>query len=129
MILSVRTDKPEAEIGLFSGKKKIDYLKWQADQELSNNLHRKIADMLEMHKLGWNDLSGVIYFEGPGSFTGLRIGASLVNTLTSELDIPASQATGESWIEESLKKIKADPNRRIVIPNYGRPPRITKPKK
>jgi len=129
MILTIRTDNPETEIGLFINEKKIDYLKWRSDRELSNQLHCKIAEMLESQKSGWHDITGIIFFEGPGSFTGLRIGASLVNSLASELDIPVVQSSGKEWIEIGVEKISKGTLTRAIVPNYGRPPRITKPTK
>jgi len=129
MILTIRTDNPKAEVGLFRNKQEVDYLKWQADRELSAQLHRKIADMLLRQKCDWRDIEGVVFFEGPGSFTGLRIGASLVNVLANDLDIPATQATGEKWIKDGIGEIFKHPSARTVVPNYGRPPRITKPRK
>jgi hypothetical protein len=35
LILTIRTDKPEAEIGLFSDKDKLDYVIWQAHRQLA----------------------------------------------------------------------------------------------
>ena len=52
---------------------------------------------------------------GPGSFTGLRIGAAIVNTLSHELHIPLYDHKGTKH--------------QIILPDYGRPANISKPKK
>ena len=43
LVLTLRTEKPEAEIGLYLDNKKLDYLSWQAHRELSNTIHINIA--------------------------------------------------------------------------------------
>lgn len=129
MILILRTDKAEAEIGLYDGQNKAAHFSWQADKQLSNQLHKKIADMLTAHEIEWQDLKGIIFYEGPGSFTGLRIGASLANTLSSELSLPVAQSTGKFWIKAGLDQLKSPNKKKYIVPNYGRPPHITKPKK
>jgi hypothetical protein len=43
IILTIRTDKPESEIGLFNNKDKLAYEVWQAHRELAETVHKKIA--------------------------------------------------------------------------------------
>lgn len=129
MILVIRTDKPEAEVGLYEKAKKLEYETWQAHRELSQTIHQKIGKLLESQKTDWAGLAAVIVFAGPGSFTGLRIGASVANALAESLDIPVIGAKGENWIEDGISKIKRGENDKIVIPDYGRGARITQPRK
>lgn len=98
-------------------KLKLDdnYYEWESGYELAEGLHKFIADKLAKHHKTWQDITKITYFSGPGSFTGLRIGASIVNTLASELNIPLYDHHG-----------KKHP---IIIPDYGRPANITPPKK
>jgi len=88
---------------------------WNAGRNLAENLHQFIHDKLALHQKTWHDLTAITFFSGPGSFTGLRIGASLVNTLAHELNIPLYDHHGQ-----------AHP---IIIPDYGRPAKITPPRK
>lgn len=46
-ILTIRTDKPEAEVGLFEGDEELAYEKWQAHRQLSLTIHNKIRDLLK----------------------------------------------------------------------------------
>lgn len=131
MILGLRTDNPTAEVLLIGdkGQQLADY-SWLADRELSTTLHSKIHEQLNSLRADWKDLTGIIFYEGPGSFTGLRIGATLVNTLATELSIPAVQSSGQDWLKAGLGKLaEADSSNNMVTPNYGRPARITKPRK
>jgi tRNA threonylcarbamoyladenosine biosynthesis protein TsaB len=129
MILSLRTDKPEAELGIYDGKKQLSYKKWRADRNLSIELNEKIEELFKEQGISYDGLSGIIFFKGPGSFTGLRIGASVANTLAYELDIPIAGANGDEWINVGVTLLKAEPKRRMADLEYGEPPRTTKPRK
>lgn len=83
--------------------------------DLAENLHVFLRDKLTEHNKTWRDIEEITYFSGPGSFTGLRIGASVVNALVDQLKIPLYDHKG--------KKHK------IILPDYGRPARITPPRK
>ena len=65
--------------------------------------------------LKMEEVDAVAVAGGPGSFTGLRIGAAVVNTLAHELNIPLFDHHG--------KKHK------IILPDYGRGANISKPRK
>lgn len=129
MILALRTDKPEAEIGLYDSGEELAYIKWHADRNLSKELNRKLEETLESHSLDYESLTGIVFFKGPGSFTGLRIGASVANTLAFELDIPIAGSNGEDWIKSGLELLTAEPDQRRVDLEYGEPPKATKPRK
>lgn len=129
MILTIRTDKPEAEVGLFTAEgTEIRYYKWQADRQLAKTLHSVINDELHAANASWDDIEGVIVFEGPGSFTGLRIGITVANALAYSLGIPIVGTQKEEWVHEGLQKI-GNTNQKIVLPYYGGEAHITKPRK
>ena len=133
-ILVIRTDNPEAEIGIFRADntkhvKQISYKKWQAHRQLSETLLPNIKSMLEDATVAFSELDGIICFEGPGSFTGLRIGLSTANALAYGLSIPITGSSSEDWIEKGLKKIKNSSHGHMVMPHYGAPVHITTPKK
>lgn len=129
MILTVRTDNPEAELGLFENGTKKAYIKWHADRNLSVDIHKKIKQLFNKRQINFYDLKGVVFYKGPGSFTGLRIGASVAGTIAYDGDVPIAGAGGEDWIAEGLELLKAEPAKRSVELEYGAPPKITKPKK
>ncbi len=129
MILTIKTDQPEAELGLYQGNKKESYLKWQAGRNLSLDIHEKIDGLFKKQSIGLSDLKGVVLYKGPGSFTGLRIGASVANAIAYELDIPLAGANGKDWIKTGIELLKKEPARRIAKLEYGAAPKTTKPKK
>ena len=129
LILTIRTDKPEAEVGLFENDTVFKYIKWQAHRELSLTIHKKILEVLKSQKKDWQDLEGIVCYKGPGSFTGLRIGLTVGNTLASGLNIPIISTTGEDWAKKGINKISEGQNEKIALPKYGAPVHITKPRK
>lgn len=129
IILTIRTDKPEAEIGLFDGEAQIAYDTWYAHRELSMTLHQKIFDLLASRHKTLQDVQGIVGFAGPGSFTGLRIGLTVANTLAYGLNIPVVAAQGEAWISLDCQRLEQGDNDHIALPEYGAPVHITQQKK
>ena len=75
--------------------------------DMAEKLPSFIHEKLQENNKTWQDITEIEFNKGPGSFTGLRIGAAIVNTLISELNL----------------------NQPLIIPDYGKPANITKPKK
>lgn len=128
LILTIRTDKPEAEIGLFDDDKKLAYSTWQAHRRLAETIHIKIKELLESQGRSFGDISAVVVFKGPGSFTGLRIGLSAANALAYGLRIPIVAVAGADWLEKGSQAVRQGKDEHIAIPKYGAPPHITLPK-
>ncbi|HEX8349812.1 MAG TPA: hypothetical protein VF598_07610, partial [Hymenobacter sp.] len=63
--LTIRTDKPEAEIGLYDGEIRMAYEAWTAHRQLAETLHTKILALLGANSLTLNDLQAVACFAGP----------------------------------------------------------------
>lgn len=129
IILTIRTDKPEAEIGLFDGPVKLAYSVWPAHRQLAETIHLKIKELLDSQNRSLDNLQAVAVFRGPGSFTGLRIGLSVANTLADSLGLPIVSGTGQEWIQESTVRLDKGENEQIALPEYGAEPHITKQKK
>jgi tRNA threonylcarbamoyladenosine biosynthesis protein TsaB len=130
MIITIRTDKPEAEVEIFSPQgEQLSQYTWHAYRELSGTLLKVLRDQLQNHDATFNDISGVVIFRGPGSFTGLRIGITVANTLAYALQIPVVGATGQNWQQDGLQALQKGQNDKIALPLYGADANITAPKK
>lgn len=130
MILTIRTDKPEAEIGLFDQDgMKLAYEVWEAHRKLADTLLEKVHAVLAEKNADFPDVTGVVVFRGPGSFTGLRIGITVANALGYGQDISVVGAMGEEWIRNGVARIANGENDKIVLPEYGADATITKQKK
>ena len=125
MILLLKTDNPVDELYLYDGNEKVREDVWQADRTLARDLLGRIEALVG----DWKTLTGVVAFEGPGSFTGLRIGLTVANTLADGLQIPIVGARGDNWTTEGLEALQTGKNDTIVLPHYGADPHITSPKK
>ncbi|MBR3269651.1 hypothetical protein IKG07_00100 [Candidatus Saccharibacteria bacterium] len=76
-------------------------------RDMAEKLLGFVHEKLQENGKDFKDIEAIEFNEGPGSFTGLRIGAAIVNTLIHELNL----------------------NQPLVIPNYGKGANITKPVK
>lgn len=129
LILTLKTDQPEAELAVYDGTTLLRQLPWQAHRQLAETLHKQLQAILEQEHRTLQDLQGIVLFKGPGSFTGLRIGASVANALASSLQIPIVGATGEAWASDGIVALLTCTSDGIVIPEYGAPARTTTQKK
>lgn len=129
LILSIRTDNPEAEIGLFENDTEVAYKKWHAHRQLAEGLHAKVRELLLSNKKDWKDIEAIVCYKGPGSFTGLRIGLSVANALANSMNIPIVGSGGGSWITDGIRAIQSGKNEKAVQPEYGAPVHITVQKK
>ena len=129
IVVTMKTDNPEAEIGLYKGADKLSYIRWEAHRELASTLHTKLETMLQDQGMTWNDVQGIVCFQGPGSFTGLRIGLTVADTLAYGLAIPVVATMEDDWIQKGIARLQAGEDDRIALPHYGAPVHITKKKK
>ena len=102
---------------------------WAADRSLARDMLAYLRDKLADHDKTFVDITGIGVCRGPGSFTGLRIGMVVLNTLASSLHIPIVGATGEAWQQGTLDRLERGENDRIVMPEYGSEANITTPRK
>lgn len=129
IILTIRTDNPLAEIGLFDGQTKLAYETWQAHRQLAETIHQKIDQLLTVQGQSLYSVEGIVVFQGPGSFTGLRIGLAVANALAYGLEIPIIASNGKNWIKSGIARLQKGETDRTAVPNYGSPARTTEPKK
>ena len=132
-ILAIDTTADETGIGLV-GESKSKILTWVSHRNQSKELLPNIDKLLKKEKISPAELKWVVVNLGPGSFTGLRVGISTANTLGYGLNIPVlGKANLDGEINNRIKtlfKLKASTKKfKQVLPHYGRPPRITLPKK
>lgn len=128
MILLLDTSTPVCKLTFVENKSQIN-VEWEANRELANGLLGFLQTELEKNQQSWQNIDGVGVFRGPGSFTGLRIGITVLNTMADALTIPIVGATGEDWQKQAIEKLHDGKNEKMVLPFYGSEANITKPRK
>lgn len=128
MIILLDTSTPVCYLTLVRDKEEFSY-EWEAERTLARGLLRFLEDKLGEHDSSLREVSGIGVMKGPGSFTGLRIGITVVNTLADSLSVPIVGVDGDNWRKEALSRLGQGQNDQIVLPYYGAEANITKPSK
>jgi len=128
MIILLDTSSPVCKLTTISGDSQNDY-EWQSDRSLAKGLLGYIHEKLQVEGSDWSDITAIGVYEGPGSFTGLRIGLTVANTIADAQSISIVGATGDDWKNQALNKIHDGQNEKIVLPLYGSEANVTKPRK
>lgn len=129
MILGLRTSDPTCQMFLVNDHKTIAAKDWLAERRLSKELLSELETFLSESNASFEQLTGLAVFRGPGSYTGLRIGISVMNALAYGLNIPIIGQSGVDWLVSAQKRLLSGENDRLVIPEYGGLPHITQAKK
>ena len=120
MIVAVKTDNPVVELYLLEGETRLlDRDVSRVGKRLAEELLSRIENLLEANDSSLESITGIIAYRGPGSFTGLRIGLSVANTLAYALQVPIAGATGEAWIAEGASGLDTREPGKSVTAEYG----------
>jgi tRNA threonylcarbamoyladenosine biosynthesis protein TsaB len=131
MILALKTAGATTEAWLFAAAdspKPVATLEWESGRELSDQLLGRLTDLIQSQHRTLADLTGIVIFSGPGSFTSLRIGHTVVNALSDSLGIPVVGTTGDDWLELGRAQLPKTKPGHPALPHYGAEANITKPK-
>ena len=124
MIILLDTSTATCRLTTIDGESSNNF-DWEAGRTLAKGLlafiQEKVGDV--------KNISGIGIMRGPGSFTGLRIGMAVANTLADGLGIPIVGETGDSWRESALGRLSSGEDDQVILPFYGGDAHITKPKK
>lgn len=127
--LAIKSDSKDVYIGLWEDSKELESKSWEAGRELSQQILSTINSILNNFGMSNKDLDKIVVYEGPGSYTGLRISISVVNALGYANNILVVGSTSENWIELGVKKDAKSKHFTPISPVYGGEVFTTKPRK
>mgnify|MGYP000880997867 CR=1 FL=1 len=124
MIILLDTSTAICFLTVIDGDSRRSY-EWEAGRTLARGLLGFLQEKTgDLHKI-----TGVGVMKGPGSFTGLRIGLTVANTLADSLSVPIVGVSGDNWQDVALEKLQSGENEKIILPTYGSEAHITRQKK
>jgi tRNA threonylcarbamoyladenosine biosynthesis protein TsaB len=88
MILAIETATPVCSVALRTKNGRITEKRVEGQGVHSEKTFLFIQELLERANLGVSELDAVLFSNGPGSYTGLRIGAAAIKGLLFRKDIP-----------------------------------------
>ena len=86
--LFIDTSTTTAVVALYNNEKPISIIKEENMRDISSHIMPMIDKLFSNNNLRINQVNKIFVVNGPGSFTGLRIGVTIAKTLAWSLKIP-----------------------------------------
>lgn len=99
-------------IGLLKNGEVLDKKIKESDRNHSIYVMPMIEEILSVNEITTSYLNEIIVVNGPGSFTGVRLGVTIAKTLAYTLDIPIKTITS---LESYAVSIESNDNKLITI--------------
>lgn len=127
MILYIDTTQREFIKLALIKKQDVFLLEKNVDTKQSENLLKFLDRFLKLKNLKLENLEKIIVNTGPGSFTSVRIGVVLANTLSYSLKIPVLGISQKDikTREDILQLLDLKEENKFVKPFYYKEPNIT----
>lgn len=113
MILIIDTTKKECRVALKSGQNMQDMkeIKWSWQKDTGTEVLENIAKLLKQSNQNLKELKAILVNQGPGSYTGTRVGITIANALGWSKSIPVygycdQKGDLEKTLAKSLKEKK-----------------------
>lgn len=108
MILMINTSQDIYQFGLYWPD--IRFKKFAAKRDEKKDALFLIDKFLSHHQKSARDLKAIAVYNGPGSYTGVRVGVTIANALSFSLNIPVfgfkHKITSDKLVKEILKKLQ-----------------------
>ena len=104
--LAINTASKTTAIALIKDKKILVEKSWGSENDEAEKLMPEIAKLFKKGKLEYNDIKKIIVVRGPGSFTGLRIGVTVANTIAYLQKLPVHSINTFQYLRQKNKDAK-----------------------
>jgi tRNA threonylcarbamoyladenosine biosynthesis protein TsaB len=88
MLLAVDTSTAQVGLAVYDGAQVLGEMTWRSKQHHTVELAPAVAELLRRSGISMQDMRVLGVATGPGSFTSLRVGLSLVKGLALACDLP-----------------------------------------
>lgn len=88
MIFYIDTSSSYLYSAIYKDGSIIDSIKLDLGKDLSSKALSLVNELFKKNKLFFNDLTKIIAVNGPGSFTGVRVGLTIAKVIAWSLNIP-----------------------------------------
>jgi len=124
------TEKNLLKFALINKKSEVFLFKKEVLNKQSENMTLLFNKFLKKNKVKLDKLEKIIVNRGPGSFTSVRIGVVLANTLSYSLKIPVIGIDNfmVEKKEDYLELLNLEPKEEFIKPFYYKEANITKSK-
>lgn len=106
--LFIDSSKKSLSVALASQNKLLLVSNVDTKSKHSNYLVNEIKEIISKSNLGINEIDNIVVLNGPGSFTGIRVGVTVAKTLAWAL-------SKKLYVVSNLKAISLSENNDIVI--------------
>lgn len=103
-ILYIDTSTNYLYSALWEDNQVVESINTKLDKALSVFTLQKISELLLNHQLEPKDIDKIIVVNGPGSFTGIRVGVTIAKVYACSLKIPVTTISSLQAMALSIKK-------------------------
>ena len=110
--LFIDTHNVDINLALYKEGKLVDSRVKSSSLHHSDNIMPLLAELLKSNNIDVHDLSEILCVNGPGSFTGVRLGVTIAKTLAFTLKLPIRTITS---LEMFALSTKSEVDKLVII--------------
>ncbi len=107
MILIIDATSDQCLVAVYDGKK-LEIVKWLWQKDTGSEVLKNVQNLLKKRQKNLKNIKVIVVNQGPGSYTGTRVGITIANTLGWSLKIPVVGYSDKNLVKvarETYQKI------------------------